>query len=565
MSKLVESAMSRSKLIGELLVKYVFDTLCHIETVREFCERHYKWVLLREGELEMMKDIQKRAERINLKFADVRNSTTKFKAFGEYILSGLNASRKLEALEKELDAVLKDTLDGMEKLDCFLLGAECLAVTCLSVFDENTFLCLPQGMSPASVQAIITDARKAYPLLIHFKRDAKDFFMPSLFNVEVLTFQLDRYIQFSKQLCNTMEQSSSICRAFCKNNKNSVVNLGEDLSEESLENMLQHLNQLNDIRMDQDFRMAFLFHDMSQRFIDQFKQCQPRMEKFLTELGESAMKLDRMKKGAKISSVAGSSLGLTGGVLSIVGIALSPVTAGVSLGLTIAGVSLGVTSGVNSITTCVTEFFVNRTNQKKASEVFQRFMEDVERLQECMEDVARNREPILGRNKLNDVLVAGKVIATAGAVGKAIDSMVDCVSAVKVLGTENLCATVGMVTLQEGQAARSLSKLAGDIPDIGQVAKGTPLALGKAARVGFITLNALFIGLDAFFICKDSINLAKGSKSEISQFLCARSVLWRKELESWQRINDLLCRGILKIKKCQEILEQPFYPLEERS
>nr|XP_046163295.1 uncharacterized protein LOC124000752 isoform X2 [Oncorhynchus gorbuscha] len=580
MSKHRESIMSRSALTRELLGQYISDTLSHIHTVREFCDRHSKWALQRETELEMMRDIKERAERIDLKFDHVRKSATKAKAFGEFVWSGLTqvtADSRREELEKELGAVLKDTLGGLEKLDYFLNAVECLAVTCLLVFEENRFLCLPQGASPASVQAVIIAARMACPLLIHFKRDAKAFFMPSLLNVEVLACQLDRYIQISQQVCKRMEKGLQIrpesenklgyisqMLFWKKKNDIPVVNLGADVREESIQKMLDHLNQLSDIRMDQNLRLTFLFQGAAQRFIGQFSQCRPRMEQFLTELEENAVQLDRMKLGAKISSVAGSSVGVAGGILTIVGLALTPVTGGVSLALTIAGASLGLTSGVNSITTGITEMKVNSIHEKKASEIFQSFMEDVESLQECLEDVARNMEPILGQSRVDVVLGAGNVIFTAGAIRKGIDTIIDCASAlsVKTFANEDLIASAGKLVLQEGKAARNLPKLAGEIPDIGQVAKGTPLALSSSARAGFITLNALFIGLDVFFICKDSVSLAKGSKSERSQLIRARSALWRTELDSWQRIHDSLCRGIWKSRKCQRILEQPFYPLE---
>ncbi|XP_064843402.1 uncharacterized protein LOC135554942 [Oncorhynchus masou masou] len=582
MSKCRESAMSRSELTRELLGQYISDTLSNIHTVREFCDRHSKWAPQRQTELEMMRDIKERAERIDLKFDHVRNSATKAKAFGEFVWSGLTqvtADSRREELEKELGAVLKDTLGGLEKLDYFLDAVECLAVTCLLVFEENRFLCLPRGTSPASVQAVIIAARMACPLLICFKRDAKAFFMPSLLNVEVLACQLVRYIEISQQVCKRMEKGLQIRQQpeselgnsvsqmmfWKKRNDIPVVNLG-GVSEESIQNMLQHLNQLSEIRMDLQVRLTFLFKEAAQRFICRFSQRRPRMEQFLTELEENAMQLDRMKLGAKISSVAGSSVGAAGGILSIVGLALTPVTAGVSLALTIAGLSLGVTSGVNSLTTGITEMKVNSIHEKKASDIFLNFMEDVESLQECLEDVARNIEPILGQSTVN-MVGARKVIATTWTIGKRIDSLVDLSSGFKsaeVLRNKDLISSAGKLALQEGKVARNLPKLAEDIPDIGQVAKGTPLALSSSARAGFITLNALFIGLDVFFICKDSVSLAKGSKSERSQLIRARSALWRTEMESWQRIHDSLCRGLLTLEKSQIVLEQPFYPLEEK-
>ena len=124
-------------------------------------------------------------------------------------------------------------------------------------------------------------------------------------------------------------------------------------------------------------------------------------------------------------------------------------------------------------------------------------------------------------------------------IGKGIDSLIDCASSMKLLRSEDAFA------------------------DLGQAAKGPSLALSKAARGGFIALNALFIGVDVFFICKESVGLANGSKSEVSQLIRARARLWRSELESWQKIHDSLRRGLLTSQDSDNLLKMPFYPLEE--
>ncbi|KAK1878009.1 Apolipoprotein L3 [Dissostichus eleginoides] len=113
------------------------------------------------------------------------------------------------------------------------------------------------------------------------------------------------------------------------------------------------------------------------------------MEQSLKDLEEHAVQLDRMNKGAKISSVAGSSVGAVGGVLSIVGLALIPVTARVSLALTLTGVGMGITSGVNGAVTTATEIGVNCKHQRKAKEVFESFRKDVQCLQDCLEEVTK--------------------------------------------------------------------------------------------------------------------------------------------------------------------------------
>ncbi|XP_050962205.1 apolipoprotein L4 isoform X1 [Labeo rohita] len=555
--------MDAREQLQELLTEYVEDTLICISTVRDFCDKQQKWSLQRETELDNMRDIKDRADQVSLKFDHVQRSENKAKAFGEYLWSGITqvtADSKYQELEKELDAVLKDTLEGLLKLDHFLDAVEKLTVTSLFVFTGRSFL--PQGESPESVRSVITAARMASPLLIHFKRNAETFFLPSLSNLDVLAFQLDKYIRITEQICAKMEKKSKSVFWFSDIDSlkkgEPLVKFSLNLSEDSMQKMLDHLKQLCKIRMDQHTRMTFIFQEHAQHFIGVFSQRRSRMEQFLSDLEESAVQLDRMKKGANISTVAGSSVGIAGGVLSIVGLALAPVTAGVSLALTLTGVSLGVTSGVNSLVTGITEAAVNNHHGKNAQNIFKNFMDDMGKILDCLEQ-ASNEEHLEGIDVV-DMFGAGKLIARAGGLAKGIDALVDAASAVKVLKSEEVIATAAKVGLQEAQSGRNIPKLAADLPDIGQLAKGTPLALSKSARAGFITLNALFIGLDVLFICKDSISLAKGSKSEISQLIRSRAALWKSELETWQKIHDSLCIGIWRFRKSQDVLEQLFLP-----
>ncbi|KAK2833029.1 hypothetical protein Q5P01_016918 [Channa striata] len=546
------------KELQEALCRYITDTIVYMDTVRGFCEESSKWLLWRETELNMIMDIKDRADRVNLNIDHVTKSESKGQAFLEYMKSKVTqvtADSRLAELEKELADVLKDTLGGLEKLECFLDAVEKLAVTSLHVFVENEVLRLLKEISLEHVQVVITAARLICPQLLEFKRDAEVFFFPRLQNVEVHSFQLDKYIQTTKNICDTLGKSH-LSEFGLEMTAESVVDLDVDLSEDDIQRMLDHINQLSEIRMNQSFRLVFLFQDEAcSGFISEFSKRQTRMLQFLQELEENAVQLDKMNKGAKISSVAGSSVGAVGGVLSIVGLALIPFTAGVSLALTMTGVGLGITSGVNSIVTTATEIGVNRKHQGKASEVFKSFMEDVQILQDCLEEVSKR-----GTSEIHVALGVGKVLCKAGVIGKGIDSLVDAASAVKLLSSEELITSAGKVVVQEGKALRNVPRVASDIPDIGQAAVKGPLALSKSARAGLIAVNALFLGMDIFFICKDSIGLAKGTETKVSQFIRARAELWRSEIDSWEKICDSLSEGLPKSEKNKAILEIPFYP-----
>ncbi|KAM8844822.1 LOW QUALITY PROTEIN: uncharacterized protein apol [Spinachia spinachia] len=530
--------------LQEAMCCYINDTLIYISTVREFCERVQKWALGRKTELLIMKDIKERADNVDY----VAKSENKFKAFFRYLGSKITQatadSRRAE-LEAELAAVLRDTVGGLEKLHCFLDAVENLAVTSLPVFeDKNSMLHLPDGILPEDVQAVVSAARMTFHLLINFRRDDTAFFLPKLHNVEVLSYQLNMYLESTQTICAKLDKSCLV--DFCiEMNDETLVDLDVYLSDDDIKMMRNHIEKLDEIRMNQSFRTVFLFQGECSNFLFEIEERMPGMLQFLDNLEENAVQLDRMNKGAKISSVVGSSVGAAGSVITIVGLALIPVTAGASLALT-------------------TEWSpppqrgVNQTQQKQARETFKRFMEDVGVLQDSLEKVSQKvTDP-------NDVVVeVGMMLGRVGAIGKSIDGVVDVAAAIKLLKSEDLVAGAGKVAMQEGKALRNVPKVAADLPDIGQVAVKGPLALSNSARAGLIGLNAFFLGMDIFFICKDSISLAKGCKTEVSQSIRARAALWRSELDSWQRIYDFLAKGLPTSKKNKTILDAPFYPEKE--
>ncbi|XP_061568645.1 uncharacterized protein LOC133422636 [Cololabis saira] len=534
-----------SKELQKALCRYTSDTLTYVHTVREFCGRFSEWMPRREtDELKKMKDIQKRADKISLDLSHFTKSEDKGKAFMEYMGNKFTGDSKREELQKELAAVLKDVLEGLEKLDCFLDAMEKLAVTSMHVFTENDMLKLPEEISLAHVRAVIDAARRICPLLLEFKRDASVFFLPRLPNADVMAYQLEQYIQTSRKICEEMEKKKSCFSDFSlKTVQEVAVELRRGLTERNIRQMLDHINQLDDIRMDTHFRMVFLFQKDSYRgFMKEFSEREPRMLRLLTELEGNAVQLDRMSKGAKISSVAGSSVSIVGGVLSIVGVALIPVTMGVSLALTMTGLGLGVTSGVNSLVTTTTEVGVNRTQQKKAGEVLKSFMEDVTKLQGSLEEVTRQAISKMEATEIDPSNV-GMAPFTVGSGCKKIHSFTRNCSAVKVLKSEDLISGAGKVLAQEGKALRKVPR---------------SLAASKMARFGLVS-NVFFIGVDIFFICMDSISLAKGSKTKVSQFIRARAALWSSEMSSWKKIHDSLHEGLLTLRKKKAVLKTLFY------
>uniref|UniRef100_A0A3B5QUW8 Uncharacterized protein n=1 Tax=Xiphophorus maculatus TaxID=8083 RepID=A0A3B5QUW8_XIPMA len=257
-----------------------------------------------------------------------------------------------------------------------------------------------------------------------------------------------------------------------------------------------------------------------------FMTSQQKREKgLLKELRNLRMSFvcDSVNKGAKISSVAGSSVGAVGGIMSITDFALIPFTAAVSLRLTVAGAAVGGTSAVNSLVTTAVEGGVNHTQTQQANTAFQRFMFGLH---------------MAGNNAADGIEKAGELIVDAAA-----------------------AVNAGKVILQEGKALGTVSRMASDVPGVGQAAVKGSLAITKGARAGFIAANALFLGVDIYFITTDSLALAEGTETKVSKFLRARAALWLSEIEAWGKICNSLSRSKLTTEEIREMLEKPFYPV----
>lgn len=112
-------------------------------------------------------------------------------------LTGDNSGWK--KLEKELKDLLGHTLKGLKELRSFLDAVERLVVTSLFVFTDEHM-----GANATRVNLIISAARMAAPLLVHFKRDDAAYFFPSLNNTEMLAFQLNKYIDNLQKICEKM-------------------------------------------------------------------------------------------------------------------------------------------------------------------------------------------------------------------------------------------------------------------------------------------------------------------------------------------------------------------------
>ncbi|KAM9392800.1 uncharacterized protein KZ484_004114 isoform 2-T2 [Pholidichthys leucotaenia] len=241
--------MTKREKLQDVLSHYATHTLAYIHTVRGFCDGFSKWMLTREEEVKHMADIKTRADKIDLNFSHITKSENTGKACVEFFKSKvtqMTSNTRRTKLQMELAKVLKDTLKGLKELHFFLAAVEKLAVTSLHVFKENQVVQLPIEIDRGCIQAAITASQQICPLLLEFKRDPEVFFLPKLQNIDVLEYQLGRYLETSRKFCKKFKK-----RAFSRGymNLKTVIDLSVDLSEDDIQRMIKDIDQLTNIRV----------------------------------------------------------------------------------------------------------------------------------------------------------------------------------------------------------------------------------------------------------------------------------------------------------------------------
>ncbi|XP_061702429.1 uncharacterized protein apol [Syngnathoides biaculeatus] len=588
--------------LEEVLRLYVSATLLDMSTVSRFCDGMSEWRLQRENEITAIMDISNRAQ--------IKPS----KNILVYVKNKTAAEHRRAMLEAELAVALKDALLGLEDLDVFVEALERLATTSPFIF-RGEVVKLPQDVSCSDVALAVATARRACPVAADLKQDSKVLLVPRLDNATVLAYLLDKYVQTALQICFLMDKWQKKNAFKTKRNKSQVfksnsslwliwpltpqwkpakclvglktrfctgkilfawktlalihthfssskfclnmlpkaildirVELPDELSSDDTQTILRHIHQCDQIRNDADFRLAFLLQeDTSHLFLAEFRQRRVRMLELLDQLDQTVKELVRKNKAVKISTVASSSVGVVSSALSIVGLSLIPITAGTSLALSMTGLGLGLASWANCAVTSVVDYKLEQKSIKKANEVIDNFIEE-----------AQSLDNIANKTRQMDAAVS-EVLCEADEVRR-VGLLADTTSAVTTpKGNKGMATRVGKVVVVGGKALRNVHKAVADARNVGHMALKGSVAVTRTARAGLIPLNGIFIGIDIVIICMDSIALAKGCETQVSQFLRARSALWRAEMESWQKISDSLMRGLASFEKNWSVIETPVF------
>ncbi|XP_068089381.1 apolipoprotein L3-like [Hyperolius riggenbachi] len=198
------------------------------------------------------------------------------------------------------------------------------------------------------------------------------------------------------------------------------------------------------------------------------------------ELYSIAEDIDKFHKRATITNVVGSTFGIAGGILSIIGLALIPVTLGVSLILSGVGIGVATAGGVTGASASIADTVNMKKKCKEASKKGEEINDKITKLQEHTEKMIETIKALQTKRSGQEAVNAARIGARGVFVGVEISRLVQ-------LG--RIAAQGAEIAAQAARAIRAVSGV----------------------------FTALFVIIDVAFIIKSGKELHEGAKTNQAQ------------------------------------------------
>ncbi|KAM4881119.1 apolipoprotein L2-like [Thomomys bottae] len=255
------------------------------------------------------------------------------------------------------------------------------------------------------------------------------------------------------------------------------------------------------------------------RFLDEFPRVKMELEDSIRKLHALADKVDKVHKDCTISHVVAGSTGVVSGVLTILGLTLAPVTAGVSLALSATGMGLGTMAAVTSVATSFVDKSTKMSAEAEASSLLSTNM-----------DTTKAAEDIVAETKPQVVSLTKNCFRDLPRVQKNIRAM-DLVKAnPRLAANAKRLMTTGRVS---ARSTKQVQKAFG----------GTALAMTKGARMLGVATAGVFLLVDVLNLVKESTHLHQGAKTKSAEELRQRARELERKLEELIQFHDSLLQN----------------------
>ncbi|KAK3567794.1 hypothetical protein QTP86_026452 [Hemibagrus guttatus] len=211
------------------------------------------------------------------------------------------------------------------------------------------------------------------------------------------------------------------------------------------------------------------------------------------DLNHIADDLDRFNKRTKVAQITGGSTSAVGGVATITGLALAPVTMGTSLIVTAVGLGVAAAGGLTSASASISNTVHGSLDRKKVECILKDFQSKMADIDKCTRFIKRGIENL---RELN----APKVK--------------------KLKVYDNDFSGINDIYEDGVMAGKAVLINANEITRFTQITMATGGTAARAVQVAAMAtgiLTGLFVAMDVYFVAKDSHELRKGAKSEFAK------------------------------------------------
>ncbi|KAM7317261.1 hypothetical protein ACRRTK_023563 [Alexandromys fortis] len=260
-----------------------------------------------------------------------------------------------------------------------------------------------------------------------------------------------------------------------------------------------------------------------ERFLEVYPQMKRKLEESIRKLHALADKIDKVHRDCTITQVVAKSTGAVSGFLTVLGIALAPVSAGVSLGLSATGLGLGAAAAVTSVSAKIVEKVSTASVEAEARQLLTR-SNDTEndiKINNTEKDITESLEKII----TGLVSVSKKFVNTVDDIKKNIDAIKLTKANPRLANKAKRLMTTGKVS---AKSMKEVKKAFG----------GTALAMTKNDRIFAAATASHSLALDIISIIEDTKHLQEGT--EFAAKLRQKAQELEKKLQELIRVHDSL-------------------------
>ncbi|XP_043736945.1 apolipoprotein L3-like [Cervus elaphus] len=292
------------------------------------------------------------------------------------------------------------------------------------------------------------------------------------------------------------------------------------LSREDAKELHKYLKELNRALVEEDQERLTKEQLDRRRFLIKFPRVRRQLEEFIGKFHELADKVDKVHKGCTISNVVGYSTGAVSSILTIVGLALAPVTAGASVVLLATGIGLGAAAAVTGVSTTIIEHVKRSSAETEASHM--------------MSSVVKKWKVLLEVLKGNP-----HIVDTAEKVTEAVQCIEVNIHAMETGNVNPDSAPNAHIYMSPARIS---------VPAIQHIEggfKATALTITKGARIAGLATAGVFLLVDVGLLVKESKHLHDGAKTVAADSLRQRAWELERKLEELTQIYESLQEDLI--------------------